>query len=121
MLALYKNIKKLRQQLNLSQDDLAKKIGYTNRSSIAKIEKGEVDLPLSKIILFAQFLHTTPADLMGWETKETNALYQKEHPLLHIYNNLNNDGQKILMAQAEFLNSQPQYKKCDTVSEKEIS
>ena len=58
---------------------------------------------------------------MGWETKETNALYQKEHPLLHIYNNLNNDGQKILMAQAEFLNSQPQYKKCDTVSEKEIS
>ena len=51
MLALYKNIKKLRQQLNLSQDDLAKKIGYTNRSSIAKIEKGEVDLPLSKIIL----------------------------------------------------------------------
>lgn len=121
MLDLYKNIKTLRQQLNLSQDDLAKKIGYTNRSSIAKIEKGEVDLPLSKIILFAKFLHTTPADLMGWDNLNATTLQQETHPLLQIYNNLNNEGQKILLAHAEFLNSQAQYKKCDTVSEQEIS
>lgn len=39
MLTLYKNIKKLREELGMSQDELAEKAGYTSRSSIAKIEK----------------------------------------------------------------------------------
>lgn len=65
MITLYKNIKKLREEKNLSQDDLAKLTGYTSRSSIAKIEKGEVDLPQSKIIAFASALGTTPGKLMG--------------------------------------------------------
>ena len=65
MIALYKNIKKLREEKNMSQDDLAKLTGYTSRSSIAKIEKGEVDLPQSKIIAFAYALGTTPGKLMG--------------------------------------------------------
>ena len=67
MIDLYRNIKQLREAKGLSQDELAKKTGYTSRSSIAKIEKGEVDLPRSKIIAFAEALDTTPAYLMGWE------------------------------------------------------
>lgn len=67
MIDLYRNIKQLREAKGLSQDELAKKTGYTSRSSIAKIEKGEVDLPRSKIIAFAEALDTTPAFLMGWE------------------------------------------------------
>ena len=67
MIDLYRNIKQLREAKGLSQDELAKKTGYTSRSSIAKIEKGEVDLPRSKIVAFAEALDTTPAFLMGWE------------------------------------------------------
>lgn len=66
MIDLYKNIKQLRETQGMSQDDLAKLTGYTNRSSIAKIEKGEVDLPRSKIIAFAKALKTSPMALMGW-------------------------------------------------------
>lgn len=55
--------------LNLSQDELAQMVGYTSRSSIAKIEKGLVDLSQNKIIQFATALQTTPAALMGWEDK----------------------------------------------------
>lgn len=44
MLALYDNIKKRRMELGMTQDDLAKLTGYTDRSSIAKIEAGKVDL-----------------------------------------------------------------------------
>lgn len=66
MIDLYRNIKQLREDKGLSQDELAKKTGYTSRSSIAKIEKGEVDLPRSKIIAFAEALDTTPSYLMGW-------------------------------------------------------
>lgn len=65
MMDLYKNIRELREQKNMSQGELAKLTGYTSRSSIAKIEKGEVDLPQSKIIAFANALGTTPGKLMG--------------------------------------------------------
>ena len=72
MLQLYKNIRDKRIALGMSQDDLAKRTGYTSRSSIAKIESGKVDLPQTKIKLFADALSTTPAELMGWDdTKES--------------------------------------------------
>lgn len=67
MIKLYQNIKNLREERGLSQDALAKLTGYTDRSSIAKIEKGQVDLQQSKIELFAKALGTTSYDLMGWD------------------------------------------------------
>lgn len=94
MIDLYRNIKQLRENKGLSQDELAKKTGYTSRSSIAKIEKGEVDLPRSKIIAFAEALDTTPGYLMGWtdipsspenETKHFDNIFPisiKKFPLL---------------------------------------
>ena len=41
---LYKRIKKRREELGMSQDELAQKLGYKSRSTIAKIEKGENDI-----------------------------------------------------------------------------
>ena len=45
MLQLYANIKKRRLELEMTQSDLAQKMGYADKSMIAKIEKGTVDLP----------------------------------------------------------------------------
>lgn len=70
MLPLYINIKKMRKKRGMSQLELAEATGYTNYSSISKIEDGKVDLPQSKIILFAKALGTTPAHLMGWRDDE---------------------------------------------------
>ena len=67
MLKLYQNIKRLREEKGLSQDALAKLTGYTDRSSITKIEKGQVDLQQSKIELFAKALGTTSRELVGWD------------------------------------------------------
>lgn len=76
MLKLYENIKRYRKAARLTQEELAKLTGYTDRSSIARIEKGEIDLPQSKIKQFAQALGTTPSQLMGWEEvqKKNDAL-----------------------------------------------
>lgn len=76
MLELYKNIKRRRQQLKMTQTDLALKMGYADKSMIAKIEKGNVDLPQSKILAFANALKTTPGELMGWdyETEATETV-----------------------------------------------
>jgi len=64
---LYKNIKKRRLELGMSQDELARKVGYTSRSTIARIEHGEINLPQSKVVDIAKALKVTPSYLMGWE------------------------------------------------------
>ncbi len=61
------NISRLRQSIGMSQDELAKKCGYNDRSSITKIEKGERDLPQSKIVAVAKALGTTPQYLLNWD------------------------------------------------------
>ncbi len=63
---LYNRIKLRREELNMSQDELAQKLGYKSRSSINKIELGKSDIPQSKIPAFADALNTTPAYLTGW-------------------------------------------------------
>ena len=72
MLKLYENIKKYRKAAKMTQEELAKRTGYTDRSSIARIEKGLIDLPQSKIKQFAEALGTTPGALMGWVDEETS-------------------------------------------------
>lgn len=58
-------IKRRREELGLTQEELAKKCGYKSRSSINKIELSR-DLPLNKVKLMADALLTTPSELMGW-------------------------------------------------------
>lgn len=62
------NIKRLRKKIGLSQDELAELCGYTSRSSIAKIESGCVDIPQSKIVVFAKALKVLPTDLLSEKT-----------------------------------------------------
>ena len=57
-----------REQLGLSQQELARRMGYRSRSSITKLEKGINDLPQSKVEELAQALETTPAALLGLDT-----------------------------------------------------
>lgn len=68
------NIKSLRKQRGLSQEELALKVGYKNRASIAKIEAGLVDLSQSKIVAFASALCVSPAELMGISAKPPSNL-----------------------------------------------
>lgn len=67
MLKVGERIRIKREQLDMTQDELAQLTGYKSRSSINKIEKGGNDLPQSKIVAFAKALNTTPSYLMGWE------------------------------------------------------
>lgn len=56
-----------REQLGLSQEELAKALGYKSRSSINKIELGLQKLTQSKIASIAEALQTTPDYIMGWD------------------------------------------------------
>lgn len=60
-------IKARRVELGYTQEELATKMGYKSKTAINKIELGINDVSQSKVIRFADALHTTPAYLMGWE------------------------------------------------------
>ena len=47
MLELYRNIKRIREEKGMSQDELARLVGFKSRSSINKIEMGVKDYPYS--------------------------------------------------------------------------
>ena len=59
-------VRKRRIELSLSQDELARRMGYSSRSSINKIEKGR---PCSQKVIarLANVLDVSISYLMGWD------------------------------------------------------
>lgn len=72
-------IKMLREEKGMTQDTLAKLMGYSHKSSINKIEMGKADLPQSKLIAFAQVLGVKPCELLDSESTISND-ERKEQP-----------------------------------------
>lgn len=60
-------IKKLRLDRGLTQDELAKLVGYKSRSSINKIELDKQELVQSSIVSFSKALNVSPLELLGIE------------------------------------------------------
>lgn len=65
-------IKKRREQLGMSQDELAKKMGYKSRSSINKMELGLQDVPQRKVKDFAKALSVSISYLLEDDQKQTS-------------------------------------------------
>ena len=62
---IYKNIRARRKELGMTQEELAVKAGYKDRSAVAKIESGTVDISLPTFLALAKILKTTPQALIG--------------------------------------------------------
>lgn len=61
-------IRNRRKELNMTQEELAKKLNYKNKSAICRVEKDyEQNLTLDRVSAFAKALGVTEAYLMGWE------------------------------------------------------
>ena len=65
-----KRIKARREELGLSQEELAVKAKFASRSSINKIESGNRELTQQRIKDIADALMTTPSYIMGWDEPE---------------------------------------------------
>lgn len=64
METLGQRIKRLRMKKNLSQDELAKMMGYSSRSTINKIEMDINSVSHNKLLRFADMLGTSPAYML---------------------------------------------------------
>lgn len=63
-------IKARRQELKLSQRELAAQLGYTDHTTLTRIEAGKVDLPQSRLMKIAKVLGVTPGYLIGSANEE---------------------------------------------------
>lgn len=73
-------IRSRREELRMSQEELATRLGYKSRSTIAKIESGENDLTQSKIVAFAEALSTTARWLLDYDDSDTTLPPGAHHP-----------------------------------------
>lgn len=83
-MTLGERVKLKREELGLSQEELAEKMKYKSKTSIHKIEQGITDLPLSKVSELAKVLGVTASYLMGWTEEKTQPL-KEESNVAHIY------------------------------------
>lgn len=68
-------IKRKREELGLSQEELARILGYKHKSSINKIELGLVDVPRAKVSAFAKALGMSAAELSGWTDERRSSSF----------------------------------------------
>lgn len=68
-----KRIKERRQELKLSQRDLAAKLGYSDHTTLTRIEADKVDISQSRIKQLSTVLGVSVGYLMGWEENPEEA------------------------------------------------
>lgn len=106
-------IKSRREELGMSQEELAKKVGYKSRSSVNKIETDGRGLPQNKIVMFAKALQTSPAYLMGWiDIAEENKPTKEELELFR-----KNTYENLVIAEMKKMNQKGKVKLLDTARE----
>ena len=66
-------IKLLRESLGMSQEELAKRSGFSGRQAISVLENGRNNISIDRLVDLAVALKTTPSDLMDilMETSDT--------------------------------------------------
>jgi transcriptional regulator with XRE-family HTH domain len=100
-------VKMLREQQGMTQEELAHKLGYKNKSSVAHIEKNR-DIPRSMVVQLADILGTTPCYLMGWEEKESTPIETNRSALTKLLDQMAEPEIDSMIDYAEYLLSKRQ-------------
>lgn len=105
-------IKKRREYYNISQTDLAKRIGVS-KQSLYKYEMNIVtNIPSNVIEQIAKILDVSPCYLMGWEGKEQSKIESPK--IMRYYELLNDIGKHEATKRVAELTEVPRYVKEDT-------
>ena len=92
-MTIYDRIRQLRISLGMSQEDLAKKVGYAGRSAISKVENGSRDISRSMIAKYAAALNVSPTYLLFDDGENKDSGFQ-EQELFTIFRTLGKKDRK---------------------------
>ena len=100
-MTIYERIKYLRESLNMSQQELAEKVGYKDKSAISKVERGDRDINQSMIMKYADVFGVSPTYILyGKEAEKENPpaepkLTEGEELLLSLFRRLPKESQAL--------------------------
>lgn len=131
MSTLGERIKRRREELGLTQSELAARLGYKSKVSVSNAENDRDDMTTTRISKYATALETTEAYLMGWlepdviEKQRQSELYKTRlyaynmrdfwaYHILEVGDLLPHDGQKEIENFADYLASKYQLKELFT-------
>lgn len=92
-------IKQVREALGMTQAELARRMGYSARSTINRIENGSQAFPMKKLDKFAQVLDVTPAFLAGFTEADIPEGLNKEYYIDYILDSDNPEFKALIEMQ----------------------
>ena len=103
-------IRAARENQDLSQEDLAKKLGLKDKSSVCKIEKSGDNISTKSIKKYASVLSIKPSELMGWDFVAENHYSEDDSELIKedlraYYEELEKTSMKMIESEQEQLGS----------------
>ena len=93
-------IKELRLKKGWTQEELAKKCGYSGKSVISKAEASGDNIGAKKLARIAAALDVSPASFLTWEPKTDST---DKSTLIHIIESANAETLHLLRTYAQFL------------------
>lgn len=120
------NLRQLRKEHNMSQEELADRLGYKSFTTIQKWESGVSEPSMEKVKAIAEIFGVTIEQLVNGSVEERVTVLPKILPSAHakiptlaldeqclvdIYRELNQDGKTALVEYAELISSSDKYKK----------
>lgn len=93
-------IKQKREQLDISQRELAKLTGLNN-STISRYENLQRDFPINDLPIFCKVLGLDLNEVLNIEPKKENKLTTDQEQLITHYNNSNTQGKTIILTTAK--------------------
>lgn len=89
-------VKQLREQLKMSQAELAHKMGLKSRSSITRIEKSGDNITLKDVERLSKALGCSPLYLMGWDNHSEKPLSKEDAQFILLYRQLSDEQKKLV-------------------------
>lgn len=95
----HEKIKMFRVALGISQEELAKRVGYKGRSAISKVEKGERDISQKMMPKYARALGVPLTDLFS-DDKTVEDIPNQAHTAecIELFQQLTDEQQKMIIA-----------------------
>ena len=81
-------IKRRREKLGMTQQELMEATDYTNPSTITRIENGDLAIPVTKLTSIADALDTTPDALLGYKMPNGAISIDMTHNLRPVYDEI---------------------------------
>ena len=97
-MAIGDRIAQRRKALGMTQDELAKKVGYKSKAAVSKIETNVNDISQSQVVKFAEALDVSINYLMGWENPPDNqqTAQDERHVLVNeLFDRLSEEDQRF--------------------------